>query len=280
MAKPLYCGASNIMQAFDSLRPDNAYFSVWQGNKMLYQYNGESLDAGREILDQMMTAAESNFNTDVFDIKFHSKLDDGYITNKSKVIGTMPVRAYDPSADGVEPGITGITRPGDLPKPVYNMLQKIEEHLTMEDRLKALETAQPAVRELDWFDRISGLLEKPGMVETVGSLLAPILQKLVPGTAVNVNIPVNGATVKASQKATPAELNPVQPDSPGHNDDHEDFTPEESLILDNAISDLSAYCDVVDVLPKLVLFAERERPMFDFMLQKLKTDYNGKEEEK
>lgn len=275
MAKPLYCGAANVMQAFDSLRPDNAYFSVWQGNKMLYQYNGEDMNAGRDILDQMMTAAENNYNTDVFDIKFHSKLDDGYITNKSKIIGTMPVRAYDTSDSSTE-GITGLTRPGDIPKPVYNMLQKIEEHMTMDARLKALEEAKPDVKEPDWFDRISGLLEKPGMVETVGSLLAPLLQKLIPGAPVQ-NVTVNGVRDKVDRRIVdPAanvaavEAKQVEEKPIGHVEETDEFTDAENAIIDKAILDLSVYCNPVEVLPKLVEFATTDPATFEFLLKQLK----------
>jgi hypothetical protein len=265
----MYTGSQHIMDAFDTLKPNTPYYSVWIGRDLFFQYNESDAEKGRDMLEKIVVAGEEQGNTDLMDIKFHAKLDNGYITNKTPVIGTLRVRcAGFETADGQQ--VSGMqVRGNDLPAPVYRMLVNIENSLPgITERLAKLETATVGAveKEPDWFDRISGLLSQPGMMESTVNLLQPIISRFIPGMpAANIQVagvqespvrPVINTPVAGNNNA-PGELESVT------------LTDEQNEIIDNAIAELSDYCDVVDCLPLLAKFAKENTQMFKMLITQL-----------
>lgn len=279
----MYFGTDNIMQAFDTLRPDGVpFYSLWLGTMLIYQYNGNDEVKGREILEQTLMQAESQGNANTYSIKFHSQLDGGYITNRTKNIGCLLVCAVDNTEDGEI--VSGVTRPGDVPRSVYNMMKRIDEGMsaTMEARLKALEDNKPE-REPDMLDRISGILEKPEIANGLVQLLQPIIQRLTGAPAPNIQV----AGTNRSHIAESSDMYRQRNDQPSHNNavsaaaphiaqnsdvgqiEERDLTDEENALIDGALNRLGEHCDIVKVLPLLADWAAANTNMFKMLLQQL-----------
>ena len=135
------------------------------------------MEAGEGMLSDILEAAEQNENTDIFLIKIHPDLKKGYITSSSDVVATLPVRVVDLNADyasvsGISPDSSGM-----VPYNTHYLLKEalggvnkvLESNKALEARMALLEI--PEAKEVDTFDRIGAILEKPGVTDIIGKLL-------------------------------------------------------------------------------------------------------------
>jgi hypothetical protein len=280
--KPMYTGVQNILNAFDSLRYNVPYFSIWCGRDMLFQCNTDDLDQGRQALVDILNAAEQSDNTDVLLIKFHPALKKGYVTNASEVVGTLPVRVVE-LQDGLST-ITGLhPETGNaLSTPGYYFVKQASEALgaikdsnvRIEERLLALEAGND--KEVDVFDKIGSILEKPGMADLLGQIISRFMPVQPQPNIVMSGVP-NAVPVKetpVANKLTDQSKNTVFGEAPVTDmvtdQSEEDFTPEENDIINNCINRLSAHCDVVYSFGLLADYADANPEMFKIVLNNLK----------
>lgn len=266
--KAMYTGRDAILGAFNDVRGDNPYYSIWYGGQMLSQYSGIDMDEGYNRLSGILEAAEQNGNTDILVIKLHPKPKGDYITNKSEVIGTMPVRVVD--FDSGTETLSG-TSTGLLATPVYNMFKDIRTHMvndaermqTLEVKIAGLEAAQIVEPvEKDWIEKASDILQKPGVSDFLLKLVT-----MLPISGIGQpqpNIQMNGVNDVVKE---PVKSNPV----------NEDVKPEvvflseaDDVVIDEALERLSVHCNIVEVLPKLAAFAENDPQTFKWLLGQLK----------
>lgn len=280
----MYTGVQNILGAFDSLRYNVPYFSIWCGRDMLFQCNTDDLDQGRAALVDILNAAEQSDNTDVLLIKFHPALKKGYVTNTSEVVGTLPVRVVEledglSTVSGLNP-LNGTSVPNSgyffLREATQALGEMKKSTLDIQQRIAALETGND--KETDWFDKISGILEKPGMPDLLGQILSRFLPVPQPQPNIAVgNVPasiakksdeisIDPTSQNNSITAAPANIATIS-DTAGES---EAFTPEEDQIINDCISRLSAHCDVVQSLVLLAEVADANPQMFKMVLNGIK----------
>jgi hypothetical protein len=283
----MYTGSDNILDAFDSLRNGNPYFSIWCDRDILFQFNEVDLQKGRKALEDILLAADSSGNTDILLIKFHPKLEKGgYITNATPVISTLPVRVVEMESnvrvqrDGNAVG--GMMDEYRLPAPVYNMMKVTTQALTdnaavnakLLERVEALENGSTN-KEPDTWDRISGIMEKPGAME----LIAGILSRFLPGAQPNIQIagtPGNiaqksGNGSNIAEKSDYGHADKVPANIADISDAPAFLTDEQNDAIDTALDRLSSHCNIVEALPQLADYADANPDMFKLLLGNLKT---------
>lgn len=276
--RAMYTGREAIISGFKTLRGDVPYFSVWCRGNMLGQYNGDDLDAGTEMLLQLISAAEQNDNTDIFIIKIHPQLKKGYVSSSSDVIATLPVRMIE--LDGGDDSIAGLQTDskGMLPYSTHFLLkgqtdamQKIvDSNAAIEARIALLE--KPGEKELDTFDRIGAILDKPGVTDLIGKLLDKL--QLFPQAQPNIMVSgVKGAGSVIAENIVDGQ--PLQqPETSASIEEKSDaaidFTDEENDKIDAAIMRLSGHCDVVKSLVLMADYADANPDTFKWVLGSLK----------
>lgn len=262
--RPMYCGKDGVIGAFATLRGSVPYYSVWQGKDIMYQYNEVDTAKGEEMLETLIDAAEASGNTDIFVIKFHPKLDGGFITDKTKSIGSVPVRFVPlTQAQHNSQPVDRLNGFNDerVPLPIYKTLIQLEsikpmldqKLLDLETRMQKIEAPVPAA-ELDVFDRIGSIIEKPGVIELIGRVvnMLPGIMKPQP------NIQVAGVETNQS------EMN--------NENDSALLTDEEDEQLNNALDRLAVHCDLINDLKLLADWADANTLMFKSLLASLKTE--------
>lgn len=261
--RPMYTGVAESMAAFKFLR-DAPYYSVWIGRDMLTQYSGNDLEEGERRLQDILEAADQQGDTSIFVIKFHPELKKNWVTNDSPITGTLPIRACALDDGGSISGLTDSQ--GTLPNSVYYLLKDVREaanvmkegNAKIEQRLLALESGDVA-KEVDMFDRIGAIIEKPGVMDFLGKLVSmlPIGQPQQP------NIQVAGVGDEPKSAAAADVVDPVI-DTPL------ELSNEENDRIDTAIMRLSVHCNIVDAMEIMANWADKNPEMFKGTLASLK----------
>lgn len=92
--KAMYNGVQSIIDAYDR-NAQTPYYSVWAGRDMVFSYNEDDIEKGRNHLLENLVACEQNEHTDILKIKFHPKKEKYFITDKTPAIATLFVRVCD-----------------------------------------------------------------------------------------------------------------------------------------------------------------------------------------
>jgi hypothetical protein len=250
-----YLGTDNIMNGYDDFIVDAPYWSVWNQKFMLGQYAGEDVVEGRTRLENLVDAAAGANNTDVFIIKFHAEKK-GKFVDQNAVVAAMVCKAADPTADGFI-GTTGV-----IPSAAYNGLaSRLSQEMkalfdAQNKRLEALETE---TAEPDMIDRISGILEKPGMMDLVGKLLGPVIGRVV-------------GLIPNPHPANPQEPPPVAPRALSIAGIPPEPANEQEALdrLNAALERLAPNMDLVTDLELLAGYAEKNPVMFKGLLDTLR----------
>jgi len=258
-----YTGVDGIMDAFDVLSKDKPYYSVWLNNKDIsFQWNDDDYDAGRQFLLDNLTAAEQAGHNAILTIKFHPQAVDGYITNKSPVIGSMHVRVcpFEQRNYGYPAQVAG-----NLPIP-YEFQKTIEEIAKipaalnesvkqLNDRITALEDQEDEEDQPDMIDKITGLLQN----ETVMGMIAGVIGKLFGGILPPAQQPaINGVKQPVTETAggTPNEC----------------LSDQDYLIrLNQVLGKLATKVELVSDLEALYNYSVAEPGSFKMMLKLLRS---------
>lgn len=96
--KAMYNGVQDIMNAFDR-NAETPFFSVWAGRDMVFSFNENDMEKGRNHLLENLIACEQNEHTDILKIKFHPKQEKSFITDKTPSVATLFVRVCDVNAN-------------------------------------------------------------------------------------------------------------------------------------------------------------------------------------
>jgi hypothetical protein len=249
--KPIYSGTDSIMQAYDAFIKKAPYYSIWNGRCIINQYNGTgSADDAREELFEMMSACEQGGNTDVFMLKFHPTLTDGYIVEKTPVLNAFPVQPC--------PSVNKEFRDNSrMPHHAYiSMENRLLER--MDERLQALETEKGDIDEADGLGRIMGFLEKPAgqaLLNQLMPVIAPVIGSIFKGIvpmAAPMTTAVNGTG------DTPAKPYDADLDQAGFD------------LLNDSLDRLSVKMQIPGDVKLLADFAETNPAMFDMLLTQLR----------
>lgn len=291
-----YVGIPQIMAGFDTVIGSCPWWSVWiNARDIMFQYNGDDKENGRQVLEDALTALESTGHNAVLIIKFHPKKDvkPGYVTNKTHVFATMQVRVC---ALGNDPAFiqnsTGVMVAGTNTPIINNhipgtdngtmlelitALKAIPEQMkadrdAIELRLSALEDVDDEDDEpIDLFARVTGFMETPTGEKVLGMLM-PVIGKVVEAAGPAIGSLLAGFT----QPAQNVQVNGVKQDTPAMdntaNNDPQEMTDEQYMAkLNAAVTRLATKCDLPNDLTKLADIAEKNPAMFAMVLQTLRT---------
>jgi hypothetical protein len=281
--RAFYSGRENIMSAFETVRNGNPYYSVWYGRDIIFQFPESDMQKGATLLDQLLQAAENQDNTDILTIKFHPKPDkNSFITDKTPVIGTMPVRVVEFGTEN-DASVGGLDNRGMMATPVYHMMKNItdllneskQSNIMLEQRLLKLETEPEALLEpeKDLFDKISGIIEKPGMMDLIGKVIAmlPLGLPQQPNMMVsgvnetNDNLKINTSMADTAKKSDDGSVETESFPSPVL----ETINQLEYDSVSVSIDVLAKHCNIVQTLAALATFSEDNPGMFKTLLSNL-----------
>jgi len=178
--KAMYNGVQSIMDAYDR-NSETPYYSVWAGRDMVFSYNDDDIEKGRNHLLENLIACEQNEHTDILKIKFHPKKEKTFITDRTPAIATLFVRVCDvnqnrgqimPMQQNYNQNpqlIQMLEKQNELISGINNRLALIEEEPDQEEN----ETETEAV-----IGRIETLLNHP-VLNLVLGLVAPKISEFM-----------------------------------------------------------------------------------------------------
>lgn len=247
--KAMYNGVQDIMNAYDR-NAETPYYSVWAGRDMVFSYNEDDAEKGRNHLLENLIACEQNDHTDILKIKFHPKKETKFITDKSPSIATLFVRVCDVNNNRgqlmqMQPNYSQNNQ-------IATLLEKQNEIISgLHNRLSLLETTENDLDE-DFDDetemettlgKINGILNHP-VTNMVLGLLIPALPKLM-------QQPTNAVTSLAGVENK-------------ENEDQQTNDIETALIrLNDHVEDLA------ETLTKLANYADKNTAQFNMLLKML-----------
>lgn len=270
--KAMYTGIDAIMSAFDSLS-QTPYYSVWMASPkdIIFQYNGDDKEAGRELLQNALTAFEQNGHNDILAIKFHTnpapKKPMPIITDKTPVIGSMYVRVCDVGSQNAANSINGVQQPyqgGGMSYQMYeaiaalkNLPSQMQDKLTpIEDRLEALEAG---TQPMGTMGHVMDFVNSPNAT----GIVQMILDRLIPSPGQPQLRAVNGF---------PDQNNNQHPEQPVMQEiQNVELTQQQmSTILERDLQRLTNIIDIYSDLGLLADYAEKNPQMFQMMLLTLR----------
>lgn len=242
--KAMYNGVQQIMDAYDR-NSETPFYSVWAGRDMIFSFNEDDAEKGRNHLLENLVACEQNEHTDILKIKFHPKKEKYFITDKTPAIATLFVRVCEvnpnrgqyqmmPQNYQQNPQIIELlSKQNEMLSGFHNRLALIEG--TDEEDLEN-ETETEAI-----IGKIEGILNHP-IVNLLVGVLTPKLSSLI-------QQPKNTVTSLA-----------------GVNEDIGSQTDK----LENALIRLSNHVeDLPTTMTKLADYADRNKAQFDILLKML-----------
>jgi len=177
--KAMYNGVQSIIDAYDR-NAQTPYFSVWAGRDMVFSYNEDDIEKGRNHLLENLVACEQNEHTDILKIKFHPKKEKYFITDKTPAIATLFVRVCDVNQNRGQI----MPMPNNYQNPqLYSLLEKQNELISgIHNRLSLIEeTPEEEENETETeavIGRIETLLNHP-VLNLVLGLVAPKISELM-----------------------------------------------------------------------------------------------------
>ena len=241
--KAMYNGVQDIMNAYDR-NAEVPFYSVWAGRDMVFSYNDEDAEKGRNHLLENLIACEQNEHTDILKIKFHPKKEKTFITDKTPAIATLFVRVCDVNNRSLMMPMQNNFQNPQL----MQLFEKQNEILSgLHNRISAIE--EPPEDESDYLEsessqligRIEGILNNPLLNLMIG-FLSPKIQNLMQPNNNNIVTSLSGV---------------------------EDLNNKQQLLNDS----LERLNLVVDDLPvtlhKLANYADKNKDQFNMLLKML-----------
>lgn len=257
--KAMYTGTSAILAGYQALS-QTPYYSVWMTSpkEMLFQYNEDDKESGIEKLMELCAGGEANGNTDLLVIKFHGKKEKGFITDKTPVIGSMPIRICE-VGNTVQSGstVSGNSGAQGMSYQMYeaiNSLKQLPEMLKQQMapimlRLEALEAAE--VEQEDGVpDTIGAVifhhLKDPQIANRVLDFISPVIR---PGASLAVGSVPNNQNTQLMPQHQERDISQVDNDK-----------------LNAALIRLHEHCILDQDIPLLADLAEKNPAMFQMAL--------------
>ncbi|MES2219164.1 MAG: hypothetical protein V4501_12235 [Pseudomonadota bacterium] len=247
------------MSAFEEFA-DTPYYSVLSGSKqLLYGFNEDDMEKGKERLLYTLEAAVQNGHDDLLLIRFHEKPAKGMITDKTPYYSSMMVRVNELNTLPVyNPAAIGRVNYQDNQilaelKTISEQTRQMKEDL--ESRLLALETAdtdEDPETEPDMIGRITGVLNNPHM-----PVILDMLKNIFPNLfnpATRPNVAVSG-------------LPKLENTMPTVTEEKKTLTPEEfNAGLTLQLQRLTEHCNILECLTKLADIAESKPATFQNLI--------------
>lgn len=238
-------GVDNVISAWETMNDGHPYFAVYYNRSNKYfQYNRDDLDGAKSFLRNNLQVLEDNGDNSQYYLNIYAEQKVNY--PNSGMICSFPFRLNEYSAPASVSGYGG-NNP-DVIKALS------EAHAKQLEMTKTIAELQAANQPLDWFDKISGLLDSPGAANAIVPLLQPVI------------VGIMGAIGKISGIKIPEtpQLPPMGIAGP-----REDNADRDAL-LDQALDRLEAHGDLLEMLTLLADFADKNPQMFKIYFDGLK----------
>lgn len=255
-------GIDNIMNAFDNFRGDIPYYSVWfTGKTKAFQYNGDDLDAGYELLETTLKMFQQTGDNAIYYIRIHPVQLAAY-KSSSDDLGAIPIRlnplVEGASMNGLPRGNGGGSMMTAEMWELHTMMKTLPTHIkTLSERLDELEEAAPP--ELDAIGRVTEVLNTPTVVKFIEGLMPIIMGKI---TGAQPPQPVRSPMIAGPNDMVNATATAPAPNQPG---------PEYWERIDAILLRLSAHCQLDADLELLAKLAETKPDIFKMVLLQLRS---------
>lgn len=245
--KAMYNGVQDIMNAYDR-NAEVPYYSVWAGRDMVFSYNDDDIEKGRNHLLENLIACEQNEHTDILKIKFHPKKEKTFITDKTPAIATLFVRVCDVNQNRGQimqmPNnyqnpqlINLIEKQNELISGLHNRIALIEETPEEEDIEEAPSEAM--------IGRIENLLNHPLLNLALGLISTKLPELMKPKNNIVTSL---------------AGIDPMQ----------KEIQNDQLQEIENALERLNNHVDNLGLtLTKLANYADKNTDQFNMLLKML-----------
>lgn len=132
-------GKQNVLEGYNTFSKHAPYFSVWQGRNLKFQYTGDDIAEGEELLSDNLAALEQAGSDAIFSVRFHNKRDkDNFVTDKTPYVSSFNFKlTEEQNNNNIIAGVQPYT-------PANNVLMQridslIEQQTAILSRLNALE---------------------------------------------------------------------------------------------------------------------------------------------
>jgi hypothetical protein len=245
--KAMYNGVQDIMNAYDR-NAEVPYYSVWAGRDMVFSYNDDDIEKGRNHLLENLIACEQNEHTDILKIKFHPKKEKTFISDKTPAIATLFVRVCDVNSNRGQI----MQMPNNYQNPqIINLIEKQNELISgLHNRISLIEETPEEEEDQETpseqiIGRIENLLNHPLLNLALGLIGPKFVELMKPKTNMVTSLAGVDPVVKEIQNNELEEI-------------------ENSLQrLNNHVDNLG------ETLTKLANYADKNTDQFNILLKML-----------
>jgi hypothetical protein len=245
--KAMYNGVQDIMNAYDR-NAEVPYYSVWAGRDMVFSYNDDDIEKGRNHLLENLIACEQNEHTDILKIKFHPKKEKTFITDKTPAIATLFVRVCDVNSNRGQI----MQMPNNYQNPqLINLIEKQNELISgLHNRISLIEETPEEEEDQEtpseqMIGRIENLLNHPLLNLALGLISTKLPELLKP---------------KNNMVTSLAGVDPVQ----------KEIQNDQLQEIENALERLNNHVDNLGLtLTKLANYADKNTDQFNMLLKML-----------
>lgn len=245
--KAMYNGVQDIMNAYDR-NAEVPYYSVWAGRDMVFSYNDDDIEKGRNHLLENLIACEQNEHTDILKIKFHPKKEKTFITDKTPAIATLFVRVCDVNQNRGQI----MQMPNNYQNPqLINLIEKQNELISgLHNRISLIEETpeeeeEPETPSEQMIGRIENLLNHPLLNLALGLISTKLPALLQPKNNIVTSL---------------AGVDPVQ----------KEIQNDQLQEIENALERLNNHVDNLGLtLTKLADYADKNTDQFNMLLRML-----------
>ena len=235
-------GVDSVLNVWDSMNDGMPYFAIYynRSNKF-FQFNRDDLSAAREFLANNLQALQDSGDNTLYYLNIYSESRPNY--KNSDMICSIPFRlnAYNEasSVGGFDANV------GTFAKMLND---SHAAQLKMANELAELKSAN---QPLDWYDKITGILESPAASQTLVPLLTPVIGAIMGVVSKITGVPPGAASV-------PGISGPAIDDA------------DLDTKLDAALDRLSKHGDLLEMITALADFADKNPATFKSYFSMLK----------
>ena len=185
-----FWGTDSVIEAFENRKVPS--WALFQGKQFLFKYEGSDLAEGTQNLTQILEAFNSSTNA-IYTLKLYEDFKDGQkIKSTTPDDGSFNFRLNMPDQSMTVAHLGSFNSRQSLEKKFSELEQK---YLLLEARLSDSDVDD--AEEDDFFEKISGLLEKPVVIGALNKILGLDLK---PGGSIG-HIPDTGRGVASEEDA-------------------------------------------------------------------------------
>lgn len=240
-------GVINVLSVWKNMNDGYPYFAVFytRGSKF-FQYTKDDIDAAEEFLRINLSALEDQGDNAMYYLNIYDEPKKNY-TN-SGMVCAFPFRLneFKSSVGSIGSGV-GVGGSDSMLK----LLQ--DAHVKELELVKQIAELNAQNQPLDWFDKISGVLEHPGAAQMIGQVLSPVIGQVMGVLGKITGVP--GQTASVTHQ--PQIAGPVNADA--------------DQLLDMQLDRLQKHGDLLDMLTTLANFADKNPEMFKNYFSMLKS---------